>query len=325
MNAGLQFMLMSSMTSSHSAGGSSAGGSHSGGAGSPVRSGSNWVDSDEDESDEDDDEDDDESEWDFDESDTSDGDDDGYEQEQELQASLAQHARYVQTSDNEMATDADEHGNLAGFVVDDIEYEDAAPKKKRSKRSVQKTRPKQMTAAAKARAERVEYKRKQKQRKRSRAQQLKLFERMVGSLMNEPVKLRTQEEALFVQGVRVLTKERDPDKGYCSDTGVERARSFIRSLGEKHTTRKLLSVVRRDSDGKPRITVECLPDFAKCPITQDLLKEPMTDTVSGHTFEKDAIVKWLRINPVNPLTRAPLDARNLFLNRPLQKALQLLV
>jgi len=154
---------------------------------------------------------------------------------------------------------------------------------------------------------------------------MQLFKRMVGGLMNEPLKLRTQEDALFVRGVRLLNRERDRDKGYCSYTRVEQAKSFIRSLGEKHTTRKLRSVVRRDSDGKSRITVECLPDFAKYPITQDLLKEPMTNIVSGHTFEKDAIVKWLRINPVNPLTRTPLDAQNLFLNRPLQKALQLLV
>ena len=43
------------------------------------------------------------------------------------------------------------------------------------------------------------------------------------------------------------------------------------------------------------ITPEALPvpDGFKCPITQDLMFDPVS-TVDGHTYEKDAIVRWLR-------------------------------
>ena len=240
---------------------------------------------------------------------------------------------FDESDTDEYGYDADENGNLAGFVVDDVndvddEYwsSDSAPKKKKKRQrgGAKRTREKPVSAAEKARAERVAHKQKLKLEKRRRGRQLKLFDRMVGNLCNEPVRLWTEEEALFVKGVRALTREKDTDKGYCSDTGVERAKRSIRALHTTHTTSKLFSVARRDTNGKLLVVVGDLPDFAKCPITQDLLKQPMTDVVSGHTFEREAIVKWLQINPVNPLTRAPLREEDLFLNRPLQKALQLL-
>jgi hypothetical protein len=230
---------------------------------------------------------------------------------------------------DESATDADEDGDLAGFIVDDIEYyndSDSAPRKKKGKmQQAKRTHEKPVSAAQTRWAERAAYKQNAKLKRRRNIRQLKLFDRMVGDLYNEPIKLRTEDEALFVRGVRALTRELDADKGYCSDTGIERARSSIRALNTTYKPVKLLSVVRRDSDNKPLIVVENLPECAKCPITQDLLNIPMTDVRTGHTFERDAILRWLEINQVNPLNRAPLRKEDLFFNRPLQKALLMLV
>ena len=47
------------------------------------------------------------------------------------------------------------------------------------------------------------------------------------------------------------------------------------------------------------------PDFY-CPITGELLVEPVSEP-SGHTYEKDSILQWLKIKNVSPLTKHPLE------------------
>ena len=46
------------------------------------------------------------------------------------------------------------------------------------------------------------------------------------------------------------------------------------------------------------------PDFY-CPITGELLIEPVSDP-SGHTYEKNSILEWLKIKNESPLTKQPL-------------------
>jgi hypothetical protein len=48
-------------------------------------------------------------------------------------------------------------------------------------------------------------------------------------------------------------------------------------------------------------------DLICCPITQTAMREPMSTPDNMHTFEREAIVGWLTLNPVNPLTREPLS------------------
>lgn len=50
-----------------------------------------------------------------------------------------------------------------------------------------------------------------------------------------------------------------------------------------------------------------------CPITNDIMKEPMLGT-DGHTYEKSAILEWLSRNPISPQTRQPMNPSDLTVN-----------
>ena len=48
-----------------------------------------------------------------------------------------------------------------------------------------------------------------------------------------------------------------------------------------------------------------VPTDFYCPITGDLLNDPVVDP-EGHSYEKDAIMKWLDTKKISPMTRNPL-------------------
>jgi len=56
-----------------------------------------------------------------------------------------------------------------------------------------------------------------------------------------------------------------------------------------------------------------LPDAYYCPITLDLMHHPVIDA-EGTTYDRRAIVKWLRANGKSPFTRKDLKAENLYPN-----------
>eukprot|EP01024_Parvocaulis_polyphysoides_P056018 TRINITY_DN5822_c2_g1_i1.p3 TRINITY_DN5822_c2_g1~~TRINITY_DN5822_c2_g1_i1.p3 ORF type:complete len:246 (-),score=14.97 TRINITY_DN5822_c2_g1_i1:677-1345(-) len=49
-----------------------------------------------------------------------------------------------------------------------------------------------------------------------------------------------------------------------------------------------------------------VPDRYKCPITREIMKEPVLLLETGHTFEKEAIDLWLRDHATCPVTNQPL-------------------
>ena len=53
-----------------------------------------------------------------------------------------------------------------------------------------------------------------------------------------------------------------------------------------------------------------------CPITQDVMKEPVIDK-EGNTYEKSAILEWLKTNNKSPITRNIISASELIPNRAL--------
>ena len=53
-----------------------------------------------------------------------------------------------------------------------------------------------------------------------------------------------------------------------------------------------------------------------CPITQDIMKEPVIDR-EGNTYEKSAILEWLKSRNTSPVTRSVISALELVPNRAL--------
>jgi hypothetical protein len=53
-----------------------------------------------------------------------------------------------------------------------------------------------------------------------------------------------------------------------------------------------------------------------CPITQDVMREPVIDR-EGNTYEKSAILEWLKSTNTSPITRNVISALELVPNRAL--------
>lgn len=53
-----------------------------------------------------------------------------------------------------------------------------------------------------------------------------------------------------------------------------------------------------------------------CPITQDVMREPVIDR-EGNTYEKSAILQWLKSTNTSPITRNVISALELVPNRAL--------
>ncbi|KFK35541.1 hypothetical protein AALP_AA4G004100 [Arabis alpina] len=64
-----------------------------------------------------------------------------------------------------------------------------------------------------------------------------------------------------------------------------------------------------------------LPSSFYCPITQDVMKEPHF-TADGHTYEAEAIKRWLNTHDTSPMSNLKLPHRNLLLNRALKTAIE---
>lgn len=60
------------------------------------------------------------------------------------------------------------------------------------------------------------------------------------------------------------------------------------------------------------------PDRHVCPITQEVMRDPVMDR-EGHNFEKEAIEAWLDRHPDCPMGREPLQREGLFPNRALRE------
>ena len=63
-----------------------------------------------------------------------------------------------------------------------------------------------------------------------------------------------------------------------------------------------------------------IPHEFYCPITGDLLNEPVSEK-AGHTYEKKEILKWLRTKKESPITREYLDESDLSDNFALKRSI----
>lgn len=71
--------------------------------------------------------------------------------------------------------------------------------------------------------------------------------------------------------------------------------------------------VRADQDVRRIRRRDSLARDLTCPITGELLKDPVVAT-DGHTYERAAIERWLTDHQTSPLTNAPLVSKHLVPN-----------
>lgn len=62
-----------------------------------------------------------------------------------------------------------------------------------------------------------------------------------------------------------------------------------------------------------------------CPITKDLMSDPVVLISDGYTYERAAITKWLERNETSPITKAPLQHKDMVPNLTMRSAIQLLI
>ncbi len=67
--------------------------------------------------------------------------------------------------------------------------------------------------------------------------------------------------------------------------------------------------------------MEPLPKEFYCPITQELMKDPVIGP-DGQTYERSAIVDWLKHHGTSPITREPMDVSQLVPNRALKVTIE---
>ena len=65
-----------------------------------------------------------------------------------------------------------------------------------------------------------------------------------------------------------------------------------------------------------------LPKSLECPITHALLQDPVILGVTGHTYERQAIEKWLESNNTDPISGEVLENRTLTPNFALREAIE---
>lgn len=94
-----------------------------------------------------------------------------------------------------------------------------------------------------------------------------------------------------------------------------RARSARLNHSMRQSIRKLVS-----KSTIPSLEYRPLEDALYCTITFDLMHVPVIDP-DGNTFEKAAILNWIRANGESPITRKPLSREDLYPNNAIKALL----
>ncbi|CAB9520712.1 U-box domain-containing protein [Seminavis robusta] len=82
----------------------------------------------------------------------------------------------------------------------------------------------------------------------------------------------------------------------------------------------LQAVQQPQEDQEDGSCTKDLLDFFTCPITQELLRDPVIDH-EGNTYERSAIVEWIHEHGVSPITRNPMAVQQLHDNTTLFEVL----
>ena len=92
---------------------------------------------------------------------------------------------------------------------------------------------------------------------------------------------------------------------------------------EEEKEKKMLEEAKNDPEMNKDVSE--LPDYSSvnsflCPITKNIMKNPVI-TPYGTTYDKDAILGWLKTNETCPLTKKPLNRKMLIPNYALKNAI----
>lgn len=63
------------------------------------------------------------------------------------------------------------------------------------------------------------------------------------------------------------------------------------------------------------------PEYLCCPITLELMNDPVICT-DGYSYERNTIMQYLEKNSISPMTKQPIDKKNIFPNRTLKDAIE---
>ena len=65
-----------------------------------------------------------------------------------------------------------------------------------------------------------------------------------------------------------------------------------------------------------------IPDDIICPITSHIMTDPVMLTESGNTYEREAILKWLKVKKTDPLTNEAISDETIAPNRTVKRMIQ---
>jgi len=92
-------------------------------------------------------------------------------------------------------------------------------------------------------------------------------------------------------------------------------------VGQTNSERDLIQKVRVKATSEPEL--RALDELSRCPLTMEVFVDPVVD-LQGHSYERRAIVTWLRENSISPITRMPMRVSDLRPNRALREFCQAL-
>jgi len=94
-----------------------------------------------------------------------------------------------------------------------------------------------------------------------------------------------------------------------------RKRRKMDKVRESNTSRITGNDSEDDDDDEP-------PDEFLCPISYELMKDPVIVKQSGWSYERNAITEWIAVNGNDPKTRDPCSVEDLIPNRTLKATIE---
>merc|ERR1712146_23627 len=129
---------------------------------------------------------------------------------------------------------------------------------------------------------------------------------------------KTEKEQTHQENKAKLEQSRETEKTSVKEkvSRLEETRNIIRDNIQK------LECSNPPIPPNPQPNPQTVPDGFLCPITGEIMKDPVIDN-EGISYEREAIKEWLRRgNTTSPITRQPLQLCDLRPNVDLRKSIE---